>query len=126
MTLGVYGLVAGIVKLDDLGLWLHAKGSSFAQALGRGICGLPLVDERPVGGWHRGDVPSGGGILVHGIPVVHHAVEAWAVSAAAWPAGSLWSVVVPNGLNAIFGLAAGALVLVAVTLIQRLRGRSAH
>ena len=35
--------------------------------------------------------------------------------------GSLWSVVVPNGLNAIFGLAAGALVLVAVTFVQRLR-----
>lgn len=88
MTLGVYGLVAGIVKLDDLGLWLHRKGSSFAPALGRGILWAALVDERPVGGWHRGDVPGGGGILVHGIPVVHHAVEAWAVSAAAWPAGA--------------------------------------
>ena len=127
MTLGVYGLVAGIVKLDDLGLWLHRKGSSFAQALGRGILWAApwLMKGLSVAGTAAMFL-VGGGILVHGIPVVHHAVEAWAVSAAAWPAGSLWSVVVPNGLNAIFGLAAGALVLVAVTFVQRLRGRSAH
>ena len=127
MTLGVYGLVAGIVKLDDLGLWLHAKGSSFAQALGRGILWAApwLMKGLSVAGTAAMFL-VGGGILVHGIPVVHHAVEAWAASAAAWPAGSLWSVVVPNGLNAIFGLAAGALVLVAVTFVQRLRGRSAH
>jgi hypothetical protein len=37
MTIGVYGLVAGIVKLDDLGLWLHKRGSAAAQTLGRGI-----------------------------------------------------------------------------------------
>jgi len=120
-------LVAGIVKLDDLGLWLHRKGSSFAQALGRGILWAApwLMKGLSVAGTAAMFL-VGGGILVHGIPVVHHAVEAWAASAAAWPAGSLWSVVVPNGLNAIFGLAAGALVLVAVTFVQRLRGRSAH
>ena len=127
MTLGVYGLVAGIVKLDDLGLWLHRKGSSFARALGRGILWAApwLMKGLSVAGTAAMFL-VGGGILVHGIPVVHHAVEAWAASAAAWPAGSLWSVVVPNGLNAILGVAAGARVLVAVTFIQRLRGRSAH
>ncbi|MDH4290211.1 MAG: DUF808 domain-containing protein, partial [Aquincola sp.] len=37
MTVGVYGLVAGIVKLDDLGLWLAARRTGFPAALGRGI-----------------------------------------------------------------------------------------
>ncbi len=37
MTIGVYGLVAGIVKLDDLGLYLSQKASAWKQSLGRGI-----------------------------------------------------------------------------------------
>lgn len=37
MTIGVYGLVAGIVKLDDLGLWMTQKASRLAQAVGNGI-----------------------------------------------------------------------------------------
>lgn len=78
MTLGVYGLVAGIVKLDDLGLWLHRKGSSFAQALGRGIlwaapwlmkglsvagtAAMFLVGGRYFGARHPGRSPCGGGL----------------------------------------------------------------
>jgi hypothetical protein len=60
MTVGVYGFVAGIVKLDDLGLWLSRRPGAMAQALGRGIvrCG-PVADEGPVGGRHGGDVPGG-------------------------------------------------------------------
>ncbi len=37
MTIGVYGLVAGIVKLDDLGLWLNQQAAAWKQAVGRGI-----------------------------------------------------------------------------------------
>ena len=85
MTLGVYGLVAGIVKLDDLGLWFASQGQQLRAGAGSGhFVGGPWLMKacrwlapRRCSWW-------GGGILVHGIPVVHHAVEAWAVSAAAW------------------------------------------
>ena len=63
----------------------------------------------------------GGGILVHGVPLLHHAVEAAGGAAGAWPVGALWQVLVPNLLNALVGLVAGALVLAVVTLGQRLR-----
>lgn len=126
MTMGVYGLVAGIVKLDDLGLWLHRKASRTAQALGRGIVlAAPwLMKGLSVAGTAAMFL-VGGGILVHGVPALHHAVEGFGAGAAQWPAGGLWAVLVPNALNAVVGLAAGAAVLVVVTLFQRLRGRQA-
>lgn len=126
MTLGVYGLVAGIVKLDDLGLWLHRKSSSAAQAMGRSILWAApwLMKGLSVAGTAAMFL-VGGGILVHGVPWLHHAVEGWGTAAAQWPVGGLWSVLVPNGVNALIGLLAGVVVLVAVTAVQRLRGSPA-
>ena len=66
----------------------------------------------------------GGGILVHGVPALHHAVEAAGTAAAQWPVGGLWAVLVPNLLNAVVGIVAGGLVLAGWTLVQRLRGKS--
>ena len=63
----------------------------------------------------------GGGILVHGVPLLHHAVEAAGGAAGAWPVGGLWHVLVPKLLNALVGSVAGALVPDGVTLGQRLR-----
>jgi uncharacterized protein len=40
MTVGVYGLVAAIVRLDDAGLWLSRRAGAAQQALGRGILAL--------------------------------------------------------------------------------------
>ena len=57
MTVGVYGFVAGIVKLDDLGLWLTRRPGAAARAVGGGILRTaPWVDEGLVGRRHRGDV----------------------------------------------------------------------
>ena len=125
MTMGVYGLVAGIVKLDDLGVWLRGKGSRAAQAIGAGILRAApgLMKALSVAGTAAMFL-VGGGILVHGIPVLHHAVEGAGAAAAAWPAGAVWHVLVPNLLNAVAGVLAGALVLAAVALLQRLRGKS--
>lgn len=125
MTMGVYGLVAGIVKLDDLGLWLTGRASKMAQSLGRGIVmAAPwLMKTLSVVGTAAMFL-VGGGILVHGVPAVHHAVEALAATALQWPVGGLWQVLVSNGLNAVIGIAAGALVLGAVLLVQRVRGGS--
>ena len=126
MTLGVYGLVAGIVKLDDLGLWLTQQASSALQSLGRGIVSAApwLMKTLSVGGT-GGVFFVGGGILVHGVPAVHHAVEAMAALALQWPVGGLWQVLVANALNAVIGIVAGAVVLAGVLLVQRLRGNSA-
>ena len=126
MTIGVYGLVAGIVKLDDLGLWLTSRASKVAQSLGRGIVmAAPwLMKTLSVVGTAAMFL-VGGGILVHGVPAVHHAVEALAATALQWPVGGLWQVLVSNGLNAVIGIAAGALVLGAVLLVQRVRGAKA-
>ena len=125
MTMGVYGLVAGIVKLDDLGVWLRGKGSRAAQAIGAGILRAApgLMKALSVAGTAAMFL-VGGGILVHGVPVLHHAVEGAGAAAAAWPAGAVWHVLVPNLLNAVAGVLAGALVLAAVALLQRLRGKS--
>ncbi len=118
MTVGVYGLVAGIVKLDDLGLYLSRKAGSAAQAIGRGILRLApwLMKTLSVVGTAAMFL-VGGGILVHGVPQVGHAVEDWAVDAGAL-VGSLGSM----GVNLVVGVIAGAIVLGAVEGFKRLRG----
>lgn len=116
MTVGVYGLVAGIVKLDDAGLWLSRRGGLQA-ALGRGLLrGAPwLMKALSVFGTAAMFL-VGGGILAHGIAPLQHAVAAWAEGAGA--PGVLGAMAV----DGFVGLLAGALVLGAVRLIKRLRG----
>ncbi|NMM87148.1 hypothetical protein B2J88_22770 [Rhodococcus sp. SRB_17] len=123
MTVGVYGLVAGIVKLDDLGLWLTDRSNAVAQALGRGVVRAApgLMKALSVAGTAAMFL-VGGGILVHGWPALHHATEGWAVAAS--QVGAWAQILAANGLNAVVGLVAGALVLAGVTLVQRLRGRA--
>ncbi|PMQ12475.1 Inner membrane protein YedI [Pseudomonas sp. AD21] len=115
MTVGVYGLVAGIVKLDDLGLWLTQKSASAAKSIGNAILraapymmkGLSVIGTAAM-------FLVGGGILTHGIPVLHHWIES--VGAAAGSAG----FVVPVLLNGVAGIIAGAVVLLAVSLVGKL------
>lgn len=124
MTVGVYGLVGGIVKLDDLGLWLSQKSSSAAQALGRGLLAAApwLMKFLSVAGTAAMFL-VGGGILVHGIAPLHHAIEAAGAAVAQGALGGLWQALATNGLNGVAGIVAGALVLGAVTLFQKLRKR---
>ena len=124
MTVGVYGLVGGIVKLDDLGLWLSQKASSIAQALGRGLLvAAPwLMKFLSVAGTAAMFL-VGGGILVHGIAPLHHAIEGAGAAVAQGALGGLWQALTTNALNGVAGIVAGALVLGAVTLIQKLRKR---
>ncbi|GAA6119754.1 DUF808 domain-containing protein [Acidovorax sp. FG27] len=126
MTVGVYGLVAGIVKLDDLGLWLSNKQSGAVRAVGRGIVAAApwLMKGLSIAGTAAMFL-VGGGILVHGVPAIAHGVEGLAELAAQWPAGGLWRFLANNLLNALVGIVAGALVLGGVTLVQRLRGKPA-
>ncbi len=121
MTIGVYGLVAGIVKLDDLGLYLSRKASPLARRLGNAIVhSAPyLMKSLSV----IGTVAMflvGGSILTHGIGPVHSAIEKAAQMAQAIPgAGGILFVITPAVLNALFGVIAGALVLAVVHLVKR-------
>lgn len=115
MTVGVYGLVAGIVKLDDGGLYLSKK-TGFQRSLGLGILATApwLMKTLSVVGTAAMFL-VGGGILTHGIPALHHAIES--LSAAA---GTVLGAITPLLADAVVGIAAGALVLAAVTLVKRL------
>ncbi|MGQ3115725.1 MAG: DUF808 domain-containing protein [Hydrogenophaga sp.] len=117
MTIGVYGLVAGIVKLDDLGLHLNQQAAAWKQSLGRGILAAApwLMKTLSVVGTAAMFL-VGGGILVHGIPALGHGIEAFAATLG-W-IGSLASSLA----GALAGLVAGGVVLALVSLGKRLRG----
>ncbi len=121
MTIGVYGLVAGIVKLDDAGLWLSRRPGAAAQAVGRAILRAApwLMKALSVAGTAAMFL-VGGGILVHGVPALHHAITH---ALAGLP--SLAGVLAENLANALVGLVAGAVVLAAVMAVARLRGKPA-
>jgi len=120
MTVGVYGLVAGIVKLDDLGLWLTRKASSAAQASGRALVAATpyLMKFLSIAGTAAMFL-VGGGILVHGIPPLNHLLEGWTQAS-----GSIGSVV-EMAVNGVIGIVAGALVLAVVRLVGKMRGKGA-
>ncbi|MCW0920566.1 DUF808 domain-containing protein [Pseudomonas atacamensis] len=115
MTVGVYGLVAGIVKLDDLGLWLTQKPGQIAKKIGGGILSAApyMMKTLSVVGTAAMFL-VGGGILTHGVPVLHHWIEG--VGAAAGSAG----FAVPMLLNGVAGIIAGAAVLAVVSVVGKL------
>lgn len=119
MTVGVYGLVAGIVKLDDAGLYLSRREGAGARALGRGILAAApwLMKGLSIAGTAAMFL-VGGGILVHGVPALAHAVEAWAADA-----GGLLRALASTGANATVGIVAGSIVLAGVELVKRVRAR---
>ncbi|WP_449125205.1 DUF808 domain-containing protein [Pseudomonas viridiflava] len=115
ITVGVYGLVAGIVKLDDLGLYLKKNASSFAHKLGAGLLWLAPVLMKLLSILGTAAMfMVGGGILVHGLPFAHHWVEGVTASAAGAVGGL--SVIIPTLIDAVAGIIAGAVLVVIVTL----------
>ncbi len=121
MTVGVYGLVAIIVKLDDLGLLLRRQpGAGVLPAVQRGLGGgiLWAAPWLMRGLSVAGTVAMflvGGGILSHGLPPVHHAIEA-ATADMVGVAGAL----LPSALDGLVGIAAGIVVLLVVSIATRL------
>ena len=122
MTVGVYGLVAGIVKLDDAGLYLSRKSSSALRLIGNLLLGAApwLMKSLSV----IGTVAMfmvGGGILTHGVPAAHHLIEQLANSAASLPViGAVLSVLTAPILSGIVGVLAGAVVLALVSGVTRI------
>ncbi|HHW4399626.1 DUF808 domain-containing protein [Aeromonas oralensis] len=125
MTVGVYGLVGLIVKLDDIGLHLLQKsnGSALRRAVGQGLLVtaprlmhlLALVGTIAM-------FMVGGGILVHGWPFVHHLIEGAAAAVATLPAvGAALALVTPTLLNAVAGVVAGLVLVLAMTLVSKLK-----
>ena len=122
MTVGVYGFVAGIVKLDDAGLYLAKRQDvgilgDMLRAIGRGLVafapwlmkGLSVVGTIAM-------FLVGGGILVHALTPLHHFIQSLT------PPGLIGSTVA-QASNAIVGLITGAIVLAAVLAFQKLRGK---
>ncbi|WGK83376.1 DUF808 domain-containing protein [Vibrio aestuarianus] len=121
MTIGVYGLVAAIVKLDDLGFYLEriSNGSGLKFRLGKGLIsfapnlmkGLTIVGTAAM-------FLVGGGIVVHNVPWVHYALEP---IVSALPNLSLLTALIPVVLNGVVGLLAGLAVVVVWSIANQLR-----
>ena len=125
MTIGVYGVVAGIVKLDDLGLWLTKRPGSGARAALQHRVGAAILKAAP---WLMRALTVvgtaamflvGGGILTHGLAVLHHAIEALAERVTD-QLGGFVGAVLPTLLDGVVGVVAGALVLVGVSIGRKL------
>ncbi|WP_276320899.1 DUF808 family protein [Enterovibrio baiacu] len=123
MTIGVYGLVAVIVKIDDAGLYLSQKRAAIAQSVGRGLLVFApyLMKTLSIVGTVAMFL-VGGGILSHGVHVLSEWIGEAARETALIPAlGDIISAVVPTLLNGIIGLIAGVIVVVVVSLLSKLK-----
>jgi len=126
MTVGVYGFVAAIVKLDDLGLHLQRKqGSGASTRFLRGLGSLILraapylMRFLSVAGTAAMFL-VGGGILVHGLGPIHHWVEELGHGS------GILATLGPHLANMAVGVIAGALCVAVMTGVQRMRGGKAH
>jgi predicted DNA repair protein MutK len=125
MTIGVYGLVAAIVKMDDAGLYLTQKSGGFAQRLGRMLLALAprLMKFLAIVGT-AAMFMVGGGIVSHNWEVLHHYSEGFATAAGNVPViGGALHAIGPVLFDAVVGIVVGVLVLIVVTLINKMRGK---
>ncbi len=119
MTVGVYGLVAGIVKLDDLGLALSRRASAVTRSVGRGILrAAPLLMKFLAVAGTAAMFLVGGSILLHGLPPLHHLIQHWTADLSGFAAG--FAGIVADGL---VGLVAGAIALAVITVGAKLLPR---
>jgi len=125
MTVGVYGLVAAIVKIDDAGLWLSKRAGAAARALGALLLAAAprLMKALSVVGT-AAMFMVGGGIIGHAVEPLHHLAESAAHAVSGVPGvGGLLAAVTPTVIDAVAGVVIGAVVLLAVTLVQKVRGK---
>ena len=127
ITVGVYGLVAGIVKLDDAGLYLLRKSvsgnfNSIQRTAGRSLLIIaPLLMKTLSIVGTAAMFLVGGGILVHSIPVLHHILEPVLHTV---ESVKVAASVVPILLEGLVGIIAGAIVLLVVTVSLKVLKKS--
>ena len=126
LTVGVYGVVGLIVKMDDIGLHLAQRKNRPVAALGRGLVkGMPVVMDTLAKVGTAAMLWVGGGILVHGLDhfgltAIPHVVEGLAHGAAAVPglgAVTGWAAMAAG--FAVVGLAVGGVLVGARRLVPR-------
>lgn len=117
ITIGIYGLVAGIVKIDDLGLHLMEKEGDFTQKLGKILFAAApkLMKFLSIAGTLAMFL-VGGGILVHGIDFLHHGVEDIAHLT------GIFESATTTLLNGLIGFVIGAILVAVLTVIGKMRG----
>jgi uncharacterized protein len=132
MTVGVYGLVAGIVKLDDAGLYLTRRTGegvlpSVARGLGRGLLAFApwLMKFLSVAGTAAMFL-VGGGILAHGIPWIEHWVKGIAHRGGLSGIEAIAAAMTPMLTNLAVGVVAGAMAVLAVNVVRRFWPGKAH
>jgi predicted DNA repair protein MutK len=116
MTVGVYGLVAAIVKMDDAGLHLLQRPGAVAQAVGKGLllAAPQLMKALAVIGT-AAMFMVGGGILTHGLPFLHHGIADLAAGA------GLFGGVLSLLLDVVVGIVAGIAALLVFKVIGKAR-----
>ncbi len=126
MTAGVYGFVAMIVKIDDLGLYLTQKSSNAQQMIGRGLLAFAPILMKLLS--IVGTIAMflvGGGIINHAVPLLHHLTEDTVDYIELIPnVGNIIGAVAPTFLNFVLGMVAGFIVLILVTLLQKIWKKS--
>ncbi len=119
MTVGVYGLVAGIVKLDDLGLWLTKKAGAVSKSLGRAILAFaPMLMRFLTIAGTAAMFLVGGSIILHGLPMLHHHVPSLVSLVGG---GTLATFFIPVLADAVIGVIVGALCVGFWTLWNKAR-----
>lgn len=127
MTVGVYGFVAMIVKIDDLGLYWTKQSSSFKQKLGNALLVFApwLMKALSVVGTIAMFL-VGGGIIAHTIPLIHHFSEETSDHLEMIPTvGNIIGAITPTLINFGIGMLAGLIVFMIVTVFQKMKAKAA-
>lgn len=122
MTIGVYGFVAMIVKIDDLGLYLIEKKQGLQASIGRGLLKFaPILMKTLSIVGTAAMFLVGGGIINHAVPLFHHWTEdAVKISTGLPQMGSIIGALVPTLINFALGIVAGIIVVAIVSLGAKL------
>lgn len=122
MTVGVYGFVALIVKIDDIGLHLTEQTSNLKQKIGRGLLVFaPILMKTLTIVGTIAMFLVGGGIINHAVPWMHHFSEDTVEYVQEIPSiGNIVGVLAPTSLNLLIGFIAGLLVLLAVNMVKKI------
>lgn len=126
MTVGVYGLVAMIVKIDDLGLYLNEQASSVKQTIGRGLLAFApkLMKTLTIVGTLAMFL-VGGGIVTHTIPVFNQVtIESVEYVEHIPTVGHFVGSLAPTLINFVVGFVSGLIVLFVVSMIKKIVSKS--